>query len=69
MFAHVKGTMDDEVMHNENILENENYFRKSVLRAVILSCNQGNISYSLEQANGIADDISHEYFEERRKAS
>lgn len=69
MLAHVKGTMDDEVMRNENILENESYFCKSVLRAVILSCNQGNISCSLDQANSIASDISHEYFEERRKAS
>ena len=65
----VKGAVDDEVMHNEHVLDNQPLFKKKVRQLVLVSCDTSRVEGAMDTVDRVADDISHEYFEEKRKVS
>lgn len=69
VLSRVKGAVDDEVIRNEHVLDNQPLFRRTVRRLVLVSCDTGGVDGAMDTVDRVADDISHEYFEERRKAS
>lgn len=69
VLSRVKGAVDDEVMHNEHVLDNQPLFKKKVRQLVLVSCDTSRVEGTMDTVDRVADDISHEYFEERRKVS
>ena len=69
VLSRVKGAVDDEVMHNEHVLDNQPLFTKKVRQLVLVSCDTSRVEGAMDTVDRVADDISHEYFEEKRKVS
>ena len=65
----VKEQTDELISHNENILENQAYFIKSLQPYIIMACKKENTTVNLQQVRFIDNCISQEYFAERNWAS
>ena len=65
----VKSEVDDAVSGNRAMLDNQAYFTKASRRMIIDSCKAAHVVYSADQVRDLAELVSAEYIEERRKAS
>jgi type I restriction enzyme, R subunit len=69
ILSKVKADADGELMHNEHLLDNEGFFKRTVRRLVLISCDNAGVDGAMDTIDRVAGDISREYFEEKRKAS
>jgi type I restriction enzyme R subunit len=69
ILSKVKAGTDGELMHNEHLLDNEGFFKRTVRRLVLISCDNAGVDGAMDTIDRVAGDISREYFEEKRKAS
>lgn len=65
----VKGKADDQIAHNENVLDNEAFFMKSLQPYIITACKQERTEVSMSQVRFIDTCLSQEYFSERNWVS
>ena len=61
----VKSKADDQIAHNENILDNENYFIKSLQPIILRACMGENVRIDKPQLMFIDNCLSKEYILER----
>lgn len=61
----VKTKVDDQIAHNEGILDNEAFFIKSLQPFIITACKQEGTKVSMPQIKFIDTCLSQEYFAER----
>lgn len=62
----VKEKADDQIAHNESILDNEAFFIKSLQPYIISACRQEGTKVSMPQVKFIDTCLSQEYFAERK---
>lgn len=65
----VKTKVDDQIAHNEGILDNEAFFMKSLQPFIITACKQEGTKVSMTQIKFIDTCLSQEYFAERNWVS
>jgi type I restriction enzyme R subunit len=65
----VKEQADGLISHNEDILDNQPYFIKSLQPFIITACKNEKTTVNLQQVKFIDTCISQEYFAERNWAS
>ncbi len=61
----VKNKTDDQISHNENILDNEKYFIQSLQPIIIKACRDEHIKIQMQQLLFIDSCLSKEYISER----
>ena len=61
----VKSKADDQIAHNENILDNEDYFIKSLQPIILRACMGENVKIDKPQLMFIDNCLSKEYILER----
>ena len=61
----VKQKADDQIAHNENILDNEDYFIKSLQPIILKACLGENVKVERQQILFIDNCLSKEYISER----
>lgn len=61
----VKSKTDDQIAHNENILDNEEYFIKSLQPIILKACIGENVKVERQQLLFIDNCLSKEYISER----
>lgn len=61
----VKSEADDQIAHNENILDNEDYFMKSLQPIILKACLGENVKIERQQILFIDNCLSKEYISER----
>ena len=61
----VKTEADDQIAHNENILDNEEYFIKSLQPIIYKACIGENVKPERQQLLFIDNCLSKEYISER----
>ncbi len=61
----VKSKADDQIAHNENILDNEEYFIKSLQHIILKACIGENVKLERQQLIFIDNCLSKEYIAER----
>ncbi|QFJ53380.1 type I restriction endonuclease [Pseudobutyrivibrio xylanivorans] len=61
----VKNSVDKQVYDNENVLDNEPYFQKSMYRLILKEFNNNDIRLNAQNVKEIGNCISEEYFHER----
>lgn len=61
----VKSKADDQIAHNENILDNEDYFTKSLQPIILRACMGENVKLERQQLLYIDNCLSKEYISER----
>lgn len=61
----VKAKADDQISHNENILDNEKYFIKSLQPIILKACIGENVKLERQQLIFIDNCLSKEYISER----
>ena len=65
----VKEKADDQIAHNESVLDNEAFFMKSLQPYIIMACKQEGTKVSMPQVKFIDTCLSQEYFAERKCVS
>ena len=65
ILMNVKSKADDQIAHNENILDNEDYFIKSLQPIILKACLGGNVKGERQQILFIDNCLSKEYISER----
>lgn len=65
----VKTQADDQISHNENVLDNQAFFIRSLQPFIIMACKEEGTKVSMPQVKFIDSCISQEYFEERNWVS
>ncbi len=65
----VKSKADDQIAHNESVLDNEAFFMKSLQPFIITACKQQGTKVSMPQVKFIDTCLSQEYFAERKWVS
>lgn len=65
----VKAKADDQIAHNESVLDNEAFFMKSLQPYIITACRQEGTKVSMQQVKFIDTCLSQEYFAERKWVS
>lgn len=65
----VKEKADDQIAHNESVLDNEAFFIKSLQPYIISACRQEGTKVSMPQVKFIDTCLSQEYFAERKWVS
>ena len=65
----VKAKADDQIAHNENVLDNQAFFMRSLQPFIITACKQQKTTVSMPQVRFIDSCLSQEYFAERNWAS
>lgn len=65
----VKSKADDQIAHNESVLDNEAFFMKSLQPFIITACKQEGTKVSMPQVKFIDTCLSQEYFAERKWVS
>ncbi len=65
----VKSKADDQIAHNESVLDNEAFFMKSLQPFIITACKQEGAKVSMPQVKFIDNCLSQEYFAERKWVS
>lgn len=65
----VKSQADTQIEKNENVLDNEAFFTRSLQPVIISACRRQNTRVNMEQVMFINQCISREYLEERNWAS
>lgn len=65
----VKEKADDQIAHNESVLDNEAFFMKSLQPFIITACKQEGTKVSMPQVKFIDTCLSQEYFAERKWVS
>ena len=65
----LKKQVDSNVITNHNVLDNRDYFLRSVTRQLAASCKSQNVSYTPNQIKELASYITDEYINERGKAA
>ena len=65
----VKEKADDQIAHNESLLDNEAFFMKSLQPFIITACKQERTKVSMSQVKFIDTCLSQEYFAERKWVS
>lgn len=65
----VKEKADDQIAHNESVLDNEAFFMKSLQPYIITACRQEGTKVSMPQVKFIDACLSQEYFAERKWVS
>lgn len=65
----VKERADDQIAHNESVLDNEAFFMKSLQPFIITACKQEGTKVSMSQVKFIDTCLSQEYFAERKWVS
>lgn len=65
----VKEKADDQIAHNESVLDNEAFFMKSLQPFIITACKQARTKVSMPQVKFIDTCLSQEYFAERKWVS
>ncbi|MCD7998352.1 MAG: DEAD/DEAH box helicase family protein [Clostridiales bacterium] len=65
----VKTKADDQIAHNESVLDNEAFFMRSLQPFIITACKQQGTKVSIPQVKFIDACLSQEYFAERNWAS
>lgn len=61
----VKTKADDQIAHNESILDNEAFFMRSLQPLIVMACKQEGTKVSMTQVKFIDTCLSQEYFAER----
>lgn len=61
----IKEKADDQIAHNENILDNEDYFMKSLQPIIIKACIGENVKLERQQVIFVNNCLSQEYIAER----
>ena len=65
ILMNVKSKADDQIAHNENILDNEDYFIKSLQPIILKACLGENVKVERQQILFIDNCLSKEYISER----
>ena len=65
----VKSKADDQIAHNESVLDNEAFFMKSLQPFIITACKQEGAKVGMPQVKFIDNCLSQEYFAERKWVS
>lgn len=65
----VKTQADEQISHNENVLDNQAFFIRSLQPFIIMACKEEGTKVSMPQVKFIDSCISQEYFEERNWVS
>ena len=65
----VKTQADEQISHNENVLDNQAFFIRSLQPFIIMACKEEKTKISMPQVKFIDSCISQEYFEERNWVS
>lgn len=65
----IKEKADDQIAHNESVLDNEAFFMKSLQPFIITACKQEGTKVSMPQVKFIDTCLSQEYFAERKWVS
>ena len=65
ILMNVKSKADDQIAHNENILDNEDYFIKSMQPIILKACLGENVKVERQQILFIDNCLSKEYISER----
>lgn len=65
----VKNQADEQISHNENVLDNQAFFIRSLQPFIIMACKEEGTKVSMPQVKFIDSCISQEYFEERNWVS
>lgn len=61
----IKSQTDDIISHNENILDNVAFFKRSISKSIIDILKNNSVKINLVQVNDISEIISQEYIDER----
>lgn len=61
----IKSQTDDIISHNENILDNIAFFKRSISKNIVETLKKNSIGINLAQINNISEIISQEYIDER----
>ena len=61
----IKTKADDQIAHNENILDNEDYFIKSLQPIILRACMDESVKLDKPQLLFIDNCLSKEYITER----
>lgn len=65
----VKEQADDKIAHNQNVLDNQAFFTRTLQPFIIAACKRENTKVNMQQVKFIDSCISQEYFTERNWAS
>ena len=65
ILMNIKEKADDQIAHNENILDNEDYFMKSLQPIIIKACIGENVKLERQQVIFVNNCLSQEYIAER----
>lgn len=65
----IKSKTDDQIAHNENILDNEDYFFKSLQSVILRTCMSEKVKLDKSQLLFIDNCLSKEYITERNWVS
>lgn len=61
----VKTKTDEQITHNESVLDNEEYFARSLQSVIFMACNKQNAKVNKQQLMFIDNCIAKEYIAER----
>ena len=65
----VKEQADNKIAHNQNVLDNQAFFTRTLQPFIIAACKRENTKVNMQQVKFIDSCISQEYFTERNWAS
>lgn len=65
----VKEQADEKIAHNQNVLDNQAFFTRTLQPFIIAACKRENTKVNMQQVKFIDSCISQEYFTERNWAS
>jgi type I restriction enzyme R subunit len=61
----IKEKTDEQIAHNQNVLDNEPFFKLSLQPNIVNACKEQNVSVDINQMSFIDNCIAQEYFFER----